>query len=365
MLSINKKNANSKQHLWLGFSLVLQIILLIFIANSFNVWSETSQDAFAYTVKVRDTVEQLDKIFERAEVNVNVMVDSISNSYNVNRQQDKKYNLGFVNNLDGLLKSVLSNSPGVNGSWFQLNIELPFPGESYNWYEFKEDQFIDIKNQFVATPSREINPDDDPYYFDAINNRSLIWSDIYKDADTKETMMTISAPVYKNSLLVGVVGIDISIENLQQALKSMQLVLGDSDLYLLDKKKNVILSQISSDPDVSSTSCPFLGLFRGREEGPIEYSDHSTKKTAIKLKLSNDYELIIAINNKALFGKVTPFINIIYILLVLAFILTAIPFLNQFEIKIMKKTAQIKDETEKESEENDNEEDEESPKTKK
>ncbi len=41
----------------------------------------------------------------------------------------------------------------------------------------------------------------------------------YTDADTKDAMMTISAPIYKEGIIVGVVGIDISINNLQQVLK--------------------------------------------------------------------------------------------------------------------------------------------------
>lgn len=330
----NLKNISNKDLLWTGLVLIFLIGFFCFISISINGMSRSNQNIFAYTVQVRDTVEQLDKIFERAEVNVNVMVDSISNSYDASRQQDRAYNIHFIDGINGLIKSVLSNSPSVDGSWFQINADLPFSAQAYNWYEFKEDQFIDVKSQFAGTLSmdRKITPEDDPYYFNAIATQKPVWSDIYKDADTKEAMITISTPIYKEGTLVGVVGIDISIKNLQQILEYMQAALGKSELYLLDKKNKVILSQTTSNPYAPKDYCPSLDLFNENKEGPVEYYDHLVKKTAIKLTLSNDYNIIIAIENKVLFTETHQIIPIIYILFALLIISTVTAFVNHFKI---------------------------------
>lgn len=327
------KNISYKSLLWLALALILIIGLLFFLYRNIDMVSKSNQDIFAYSVKVRNTVESLDKVFERAEVNVNVMADSISNSYNINKQQDKAYNLQYVEGINGLIKSVLSNSPGVDGSWFQLNADLPFSGYAYNWYEFKDNQFVDIKGQFEGTPSidRKITPEDDPYYFEAVMNQKPCWSDIYTDADTKQSMTTISAPIYKEGVLVGVVGIDISVDNLQQILKDMQSVLGESELYLLDKKGKVILSQLPSAYPVKDNYV-FLSLFNGNFEGPAEYYEGIVKKTAIKLTLSNDYKIVISIKNNVLYRGTAPIINVIYILFGLLIILAIIMFINYLEI---------------------------------
>lgn len=355
----NLKKISYKSYLWPILTLILLVSLLFTIINSIRMDGKTDQDLFAYTVKVRDAVEEIDKIFERAEVNVNVMVDSISNSYDASKQQDKTYNLHFIENIDGLIKSVLSNSPSVDGSWFQINADLPYAASAFNWYEFSDSQFINIKDQFEdsAAINRKITPEDDPYYFDAINTQKPVWSAIYTDADTQKKMMTISAPIYKDGSLVGVVGIDISTRNLQQALAYMQSMINNSELYLLDKKNNVILSQPDIGSSLQNNNYPFLDAFKDNKEGPIEYYDSLTKKTAIMLTLSNDYQLVIAIKNKDLFNhshQIYYLVSILFILLVISTIMT---FFSQFKLNKITELSKIKnDDNTEESEENEDSE---------
>lgn len=343
MLFKNKVEITRKQLIFISLSLILLIGLLLYIINSVNIASTTEQNVFAYTVKVRDTVEEIDKIFERAEVNVNVMVDSISNSYDVSKQQDKAYNLHYLKEIDGLVKSVLTNSPNVDGSWLQLNADLPFSAQAYNWYEFRNNEFINEKDKLYGTPSmnRRITPEDDPYYFNAITNQKPTWSDIYTDVDNKKKMITISAPIYSMGRLVGVVGIDISADNLRQTLKDMQSILGDSELYLLDKKNKVILSQLPYLSISSKDNYPFLDSFSINNEGPVEYYDHLTKKTAILLTLSNDYKIIIAIGNKSLFKGTNQLCTIVYILFILLILLIALGLAYQFRISKLEETIKV------------------------
>ncbi len=97
MLFKNINTVRYKHLLWPGLTLIIFIGLLFFIINNINTVAKSDQLIFSYTVKVRNAVEEIDKVFERAEVNVNVMVDSIANSYDVNKQTDKAYNLHFIN----------------------------------------------------------------------------------------------------------------------------------------------------------------------------------------------------------------------------------------------------------------------------
>lgn len=334
MLFNNIKNINFKCFLWLGLILILLIGFMFFIFNTINLVSNADKNIFAYTLKVQHAYEEIDQIFERAEVNVNVMAESISNSYDATKQQNKAYNLHYIKQIDSLVKSILSNSPGADGCWFQLNADLPFSVEAYNWYEFKDNQFINLKDEFAGTPSmnRQVTPDDDPYYFDAINIQKPTWSDIYTDPDTKDTMITLSAPVYKDNALVGVVGIDISTNNLQQVLQDIQSILGNSELYLLNQKDNVILSQLSDNSNKVQRNYPFLDLFKNDGEGPIEYYDNSTQKTAVLLTLSNGYKIAMSFDDKVLFSGSNRIFNTVYALIIFMAILTIIVLINQYKI---------------------------------
>lgn len=342
MVFKNKKNLYIHIFLVTIISTIL-ICSMFFIISSINIMSRETKNIFDYTVKVRDSVEEIDKIFERAEVNVNVLSDSISNSYDSSRQQDKKYNMEYIKDIDGLIKSVLSNSPGIDGSWFQMNANLPFSAHTYNWYEFRDNQFINIRDQLEGNPStmdRRITPDDDPYYFGAINEERSTWSDLYVDADTKIQMMTLSSPIYKGGTLVGVVGLDISVDNLQQVLKNMQLVLSNSELFLIDKKNNVILYQLFNDAQSTKKDYPFLNLFKGNQDEAVEYYDNFTKKVAIQLTLSNKYKLIITFEDGSLLGSLNRISVIIWALFSLLVLSLIYPYISKIKMLMVNEKRQ-------------------------
>lgn len=315
------------------FTIILLLVgLLIFIVKHIDGINQSNKNILSYSIKVQNSIESLDKIFERAEVNLNVFVDAIYDSYNIDRQQDKDYNLHYINSIDSLVKSVLSNSPNVDGAWFQLNSELPFAVHAYNWYEFKDDQFINVRNQFIGTPSmdRKITPNDDPYYFNAIMNQKPTWSDIYTDADTRRDMITISAPIYKSGKLVGVVGLDISIEKLKQTLADMQTILGKSEIFLLDKNNKVILIQLDSVAEKSKINYDFLNLFKNNSTYLVGYYDNFVHRTAIILTLSNNYKIIISIDDKTLYGDYNQLFIVIYLLYSLLIILFLLFYIKNY-----------------------------------
>ena len=60
---------------------MLLVGFLLFVINSVKIVSEKNKNNFAYTVKVRDTSKEIDKIVERAEVNVNTIHNIIKETY--------------------------------------------------------------------------------------------------------------------------------------------------------------------------------------------------------------------------------------------------------------------------------------------
>lgn len=351
------KNALVKNILLLAISLIVIISSLFLIINSITSTSSINENVFSYTIKVRNSVEELDRILESAEINTNVLADAISNSYDSSKQLNEAYNMQYIKSIDGLIRAALGNSPGVDGSWFQINSDLPFSIHAYNWYGYRDDQFINLRDQFISDPAadRKITPEDDPYYFNAINNKKVTWSDVYVDPDTKKSMITVSNPIYKNSVLVGVVGIDISTDNLMDALNNMQLLLGDSELYLLNTDNKVILTK-QYDNSTKTKGNSIIEKLNTNKYQPLVYSDNFVKKIAIMLTLSNKYKLIISLNYKSLMENIDNLYKIIYVLFSLNVILILIlifkkPFLEILNKKTNKTS--IPKEEEPNEEEND------------
>lgn len=334
------KNVRLQNVLLFAISLIIIISSLFFIVNTINSASKTNENIFSYITKVRDSAEELDKTLESAEINTNVLADSISNSYDASKQYNEAYNMQYIKNIDGLIRAVLFNSTGVDGSWFQLNSDLPFAIHAYNWYGYRNDQFINLRNEFISDPSldRKITPEDDPYYFNAVNNKKSTWSDVYIDQDTRKSMITISNPIYKDGVLVGVVGIDISTDNLMDAMNNMQLLLGDSELYLLNTDNKVILSKSYGNSTTSKKNYPFLDKLNANKYQPIEYYDNFIKKIAIILTLSNKYKLVISFDYKSLMGDMSTLYGIIYTLFTLTVILTLLLLFKKTFLGKIKKT---------------------------
>lgn len=315
------------------FTVLFLVCLFFLIISNVSAINKEKQNIFTYNVKVQNAYNSLNNIFKTAEVNVNVLVDSISSSYDTSRQQNKTYNLQYIKEIDSLIKSVLANSQGVDGCWFQLNADLPFSVHAYNWFEYRDNQFINLRNQFEDDSTvRKITPDSDPYYFNAINNQKPVWSDVYTDADTKQQMMSISAPVYKNDMLIGVVGIDISIYNLQYLLENMQLILPETELFLLDKNNKIIISQLLNDSSPVKLNYKFFNELKESNEKTVMYKDNGTKKLAIMLLLTNGLNLVISVNDKYLFHSQNIFINMIFALYILLILTVIIVFILQYKV---------------------------------
>lgn len=334
---------------YINVALPVLIVLLVaallqFVVNSINIVSQTNRDNFAYTINIRNAAEEIDKIVERAEVNVNSVVDTISQTYDANKINDLSYNKKYIEIIDPIVKSGLINSPGVNGAWFQLNIDIPFSNIIYVWHGYDNGKLV----RFRQYNDRRLTPENDAYYFEAVKNKRVIWSDVYTDSDNGVKMMSICAPVYKNNFLIGVVGIDISIENLQEALKNMQNVFEDSEVFLLDYRNNVISSQYSPKENDTNDAQIFIPLFNSAQSNSaktqekfVEYDDSGVHKTAVMLGLSNKYNIVITFPNEKVFKGFSQLFGAIYLVFLILTVLAIFAYLNKKNLLSINKDLEV------------------------
>lgn len=329
--------------------LLLLVQFLIFVISSVKIVSETNKNNFVYTIRVRNAIEEIDKILERAEVNLSLEGNVISQTYNIDKINSEEYNLDYLNKIDVLIKSALINAPGVTGTWFQLNTDVPFSRYIYSWYELRDRKFVKLRQLDEKSQNeRVLTPEDDPYYFEAVKNKKTTWSDIYTDADTNEKMISISKPVYQNTKLIGVVGVDVSIQNLLNALSNMQREFIGAEIFLLDNKGNILLSKLSKDHKIISNSYIFKELIfkqDQKQDTMIEYFDEGKNKTAIMLQLSNKYDIVITFEDKQIYDGFDRLFKTIYFIFMILFSLIVLFFINK--TKLAKINEKLEDETSK------------------
>ncbi len=325
------------------FLCLLILGLFLFVKDSLKIVSETNKNNFEYTVKIRASISKIDKIIENSEVSLNIISDIIQRSYDINKLYDRNYNYEYIKQNDVLTRSALKNSPGINGIWFQLNADVPFSTDIYNWHGIREGKIVNLRKFFEKENNdRKINPEEDSYYFEAINAKKIIWSDLYTDPDIKTQMITIAKPIYKKNKLIGVIGIDISVFDFEQALKNMQTSFEDSEAFLLDNSDKIILS---SGAKKNLKQFAFLKLNKYQsvnKESMIEYLDEGVDKTAIIIPLSNKYKVIITFPHMAVFKGFDRLFKTVYFIFGVLIILAGMAFYNRQ--KIIKANKQLENE---------------------
>ncbi|MEI6055315.1 MAG: response regulator [Lentisphaerota bacterium] len=226
----------------LAVSLLVVIVLIVvmlglYMARKTSVVTRQIEEGFrASMVQGYDT----NYIMAGAEVTLKEMSAVIAENFNqdfVNKPDKLKK---FINAIDDVTKATLEHKPYFQGAWFQTNPAIASLSSSYySWYFRGEVKKI---KKFEETTTRPMTAQSDPYFYNAVKANKAVMSGVYRDVDLQMDLVTISEPVYKDGILVGVSGIDFSIEDIKSIFSQAKARQRDINLYLYDYQKNLIAS---------------------------------------------------------------------------------------------------------------------------
>ena len=95
--------------------------------------------------------------------------------------------------------------------------------------------FPEVKTVYIAYKNKDFHlyppvdlpdgfdPTVRPWYTGAIENGELTWTDPYTDASTGELVISAAAPIYSGSQVVGVVGLDLSLDALSAEISGINI----------------------------------------------------------------------------------------------------------------------------------------------
>lgn len=324
------------------FVFVLLLGILFFIMDSFAVVSETNANNLAYAVKTRDSLEKIDKILDEAESNLDLLSQAVYISYDTKQLKNPEYNFHYIKYIDEVSKEILLKAQIKDSIWFQLNTDIPFSNKINLWYRYKDGKIIKKRID------RKLTKQDDPYYFEAIKAKKMIWTSAYTDPDTNTPLLSVVEPIYKNGVLIGVAGVDTPILNMQNALKNIKNQFKGSDVFLIDKHKNLIASALNDEKRLLNYNYVFTGLYEQKaknEHAIIQFIDDGQSKTAIMLAVSEIYNIIITFPNSEIFLGFARLFKTFGLIFSLMTALAVMTILNKK--KILKTNEILKDEAHK------------------
>lgn len=198
---------------------------------------------------------------------------------------------GSVNNL---LKSYDTGIKALSENQALRNVLVDTMGRTEDISDILQDfaaSHEDVLSLYLATINKELLiypeadlPDDfDPtsraWYQDAVKRKSTLWTSPYIDAATGKMIVTVARPVYDTSKrLVGVIGIDISLEQLASMISGFKVgekgyfILTDTDGNVLVHPKAEMLGKpIDSEELLKASSST-------KYTGTLDYTYNNEKK---------------------------------------------------------------------------------------
>jgi methyl-accepting chemotaxis protein len=205
-------------------SLMISLILgSISISESSKYLKKEASD------KLLMMAERYGEQFSNSFKTVENTVDSLSvDTFTTIDVKKVKENSSYLNEykakLDASIKKTTEFTKGIQGIYMCFNPE--FSGEpSEIWYTEAEDnsgKFI-LQKEDTDISEFDLKNEDMQWYYNPIKEGKGVWSDPYTDTDLNINMVTYSKSLFKDGILIGVIGIDFKIDYLKDVIKNLKI----------------------------------------------------------------------------------------------------------------------------------------------
>ncbi len=138
----------------------------------------------------------------------------------------------------------------------ELNVFKPDSG-IFSIYMILNDNTVICSDYWLPEKGDDLRTRD--YYKGAVANDGPFFSDVYIDADSKESVITISIPLKsKTGTLEGVLATDIKLTTFFDFMKNFESFDGNGKIYLVSDTSNILYSNISEYGEVTVDQDPLL-----------------------------------------------------------------------------------------------------------
>jgi methyl-accepting chemotaxis protein len=267
---------------------------------------------------------QANKILEKKlEITTGQTIDEI------NRGIDN-YFVGIEGTINALSQNANFRELGLHPNYEPFSIEL-LKNNTESRKDIKGIYFAQVSRKMTIFPVIELPKDFDPtlrpWYKAAIENKGKVaYTDPYKDASTGEFVVTIAKTIENNGEIVGVLGVDLSLEALSKQIASMKV--GDSGYVCVADSKGIMLAH----PDKSVlggdviTTMSFWKQAQSEQSGFADYEYKDSRKfAAFDTNEKTGWKLVGAMERKELLNdtdviKKTIMYTVIIIAVIAGFI---------------------------------------------
>ena len=179
--------------------------------------------------------------------------------------------LGIAAHMSGTMIALFRNSEKIDGCYIGLADGTDLCVDEKSAIK------LDERGMLIPFPVR-----DRPWYRGAVEAGGVYFTGVEEDAFSGKLLVTCSAPVYANGELIGVVGIDIVLESMDDFLKSTSE--NGGSVFIVNEKGQVILSSDHDGVFSAKRSSESENLFSLENEGLTNFVNQAlADRTGLRL----------------------------------------------------------------------------------
>ena len=318
--------------------MLLVAFSLIYITRFSGDILSTIKSNLTYSLSTTNSLYKLNGILSNLEKSVSILASTAEESFSADYINKEKLLDGYLNSFDGLLRQTTLKTDLVEGSWIQLNPEISLNRGSYysSWFHYQGKNLI--KHPKIQ---RELTEESDPYYFQPAKTGKPNWTDVYIDPFINVDMITYSIPIYKNRILIGVAGADLSLQGLNSILAQIHSKYSGSEIFLINGNFKIISlfpydkNKINKNLfDFNKNLLPLKNRLKEKDTpGNIDYRERNENKIAVFSGLSNQNYLIMTVPTSTVYKNFNILINISYILFFILVLVTVYALWGKYRLQ--------------------------------
>lgn len=188
----------------------------------------------------------------------------------------------------------------------KLQVRISNKSTGYNFHSYAPSEFGEPTKLLKITPNYD--PRLRPWYIAPVRARKPIWTKIYTYFDSPKLAITAAQPVYgKDNKLIGVVGADLLLSQINQFLGSLKI--GKSgQTFIVEKSGELVANSTPEAPFIVSNGVPKRIAATQSNNILIRSTARYLKERFGDLsKIDGTYQLDFTIDGKRQFLQVTPF----------------------------------------------------------
>lgn len=191
-----------------------------------------------------EKAEELNNIFGKIQQSVEIMaVYAVDNLESIDRlSEDSEYLDRFTKELDELGRTIANETQGAVATYVRFSPDIT--SSKAGFFRVKNVKTGGFENKELTDLS-QYSPDDMGYvgwYYLPVKEESPVWIQPYYNQNIGVYMISYVIPMYKDDVLLGVVGMDIDFNYITEKSDSIQIY-DTGHAFLLDKDFKIVHSR--------------------------------------------------------------------------------------------------------------------------